>query len=634
MRDASYPQPSLAFDWLMAVLSALVMAGVLQDGWAHAHGLVDQSFLTPWHAILYSCMAVAGIVLGVVGLRNVARGSSFRRALPFGYWTSLIGVVLFATGGVFDLFWHTLYGIETDITGLISVSHLWLALGGALLFVGPLRSLAHRFDAQTGGWKFTGPAIISVLAMLLLLGFFTQYASPQADSTNEQIIAPNTSGTTGGALYSVRSNGSAQTRLTVLANRDIWGAASSPSGKYIAYRVQNGVGSGVLAPSDIYVARSDGTRATRLTHSGRHDTQVAWSADSKRLAYVSMPAGTSGDFSIVTMNRDGTKSHALLTGTTTVQNPSWSPDDKWIAFQSRNGLHQQIALIPASGGAAIWLASTVGGAEPSFSRSGSLVFTKDDNTLAMTDKLGATATPLNISGSESTFSPDGKHLAYILSAGGASQVFVANLDGTHAMNATQLSGEDASHPAWISNSELVFTAAGSPRPIYTNIAKAYSEDAFIISSIVVMGLLLMLVRRWRMPAGAMTLILGLYAIALATQSDSYFDIPAAIATGIIADLLLYVLRDRARAGNGFYTFALVVPFVMCTSYVTAVRIHDGGLGWPPNMTWGSPFIAGFAGLLISFCFAPPLAPGQTTQPGKILEHHRLDTPAELEVTKR
>ena len=61
------PASSLGFDWLMAVLAALIMAGVIQDGWAHAHGLVDQSFFTPWHAILYGCMALSGIVLAEIG---------------------------------------------------------------------------------------------------------------------------------------------------------------------------------------------------------------------------------------------------------------------------------------------------------------------------------------------------------------------------------------------------------------------------------------------------------------------------------------------------------------------------------------------------------------------------------------
>lgn len=611
------PPPSLAFDWLMAVLAALVMAGVIQDGWAHNHGLVDQSFFTPWHAILYSCMALSGIVLAVAGLRNLSRGYRFRNGLPYGYWTSAIGVVLFATGGIFDLFWHTLYGIETDITGLISVSHLWLALGGALVFAGPIRSIAHR-SVASAGWRIIGPVILCAAALLTLLGFFTQYASLWSDNTSEQIMAPNSGGITGGEIFSVRTDGTHETRLVTMPKHDMWGAATSKDGTYVAYRVQNGASGGALPPSDIYVARADGTRAARITHSGNHDTQAAWSPNGARLAYVSMPAGTSGNFSIVTVNRDGTQPHKIVDGSTTVQNPSWSPDGRSIVFQSRNGLHQQLAIVPADGGAIRWLAATADGAEPFWSRAG-IAFDKSDGSFWLTDAAGTKATSLHLTGSEPAISPDEKRIAYISNANGAAQVFVANLNGGNAKDISQLAAQDAGHPAWRSREEILYTATGRPAAIYTSIGKTYSMDATIVSALIAMGLVLMLVRRWRLPLGSITVLFALYAIALATQADTYWDIPALIAAGIVADVLLALLNDRARYGNGFYAFAFIVPFAMTAGYIASVRLHDGGLGWPPNMIIGAPFIAGFVGLLVAFCYAVPLpapqaVPEQEPQP--------------------
>jgi len=50
-----------------------------------------------------------------------------------------------------------------------------------------------------------------------------------------------------------------------------------------------------------------------------------------------------------------------------------------------------------------------------------------------------------------------------------------------------------------------------------------------------------------------------------------------------------------------------VPFVMTALYVFSVYLRDGGLGWPPNMIVGAPFIAGFVGLLVAFCYSIPLA---------------------------
>src|SRR5271165_3665085 len=109
--SGAYPASSPAFDWSMALLSAVLMGGVIQDGWAHAHGQVDQSFLTPWHAILYSAMALNGIVLGAIAVLNLNRGYPVARTLPYGYWLALGGVILFAVGGGADLVWHMLFGI-------------------------------------------------------------------------------------------------------------------------------------------------------------------------------------------------------------------------------------------------------------------------------------------------------------------------------------------------------------------------------------------------------------------------------------------------------------------------------------------------------------------------------------------
>ncbi len=412
----------------------------------------------------------------------------------------------------------------------------------------------------------------------------------------------------------MRANSANETRVLGMPRHDMWGAAVSPDASMVAYRVQNGTSSGGLVPSNLYVARADGSHAVQITRSGNHDTQVAWSPDGTRIAYVSMPAGTSGNFSILTANRNGANARTIVTGTTTVQNPTWSPDGRWIAFQSRNGIRQQLAVVASRGGPVRWLASTAGGAEPYWASTGAIVFDKDDGSLWLTRASASSAQLLNVRGSEPAVSPNGKRIAYVSSAGGAAQIWIARIDGTHAADVTQLAWQDASHPSWRSNTEVLFTAAGQPAAIYTEIGKTYGIDAVIVSSLIMMGVILLLVRRWRLPLGAITALLGLYSIALATQADTYWDIPAALIAGIVADTAIALLKDRARAGNGFYILGFVIPFVMSAAYIGSVRLQSGALGWPPNMTIGSPFIAGFAGLLVAFCFAPPLpAPSSAEQ---------------------
>jgi len=572
------------------------MGGVIQDGWAHSHGFVDQSFLTPWHAILYSTMLLNGIVLGTIAIRNVRRGYSARDALPFGYWASLAGVVIFAIGGAFDLWWHTRYGIETDINALISPSHVWLALGGALIFVGPLRSIASRYGPTSGRWKITGPAILSALAILTLVGFFTQYAQPIGDNEEAQVMGHHEP-ETGGALYSVRSDGALETRLLTIPDADIWGTAVSPDGKHVAYRL----GFAGDPRSDIYVANVDGTHARRITHSGRHDTQPAWSPDGSQLAFISIPAGTSGDYLLQTVRTDGTGLRTVVSGVTEMLFPAWSSRGDSIVYQSRNGLHQQLAVVSAKGGLPKWLDGTVDGTQPAWSSKNEIAFvTPDENVVA-------SGTILVRGGQWPAWSPDARRIAYVRAAGGDAQVFVHDVRTGREVNISQLAGLNASRASWTARGDLLFTATGRPDPATTFLGLAYSEDANLIEAITVAGICLLLIRRWRMPFGAMTYLLGIFAIAMAFQSNLFWEIIAALVTGLLADTAILLLGERARSGFGFYALGFAIPAVLFTSYLIVAKVTlPGGLGWPPNMIAGSPFIAGFAGLLIAFCYAPPL----------------------------
>ncbi|HET7035316.1 MAG TPA: hypothetical protein VFI42_06490 [Thermomicrobiaceae bacterium] len=157
-----------AVDWSVAGLSALVTGGFTLDVWAHNHGKVDKSFFTPWHAILYSGVALTGVFLAYQASRR-------RRSLPAGYALSLAGVVLFIVGGLCDLGWHALFGVEADIETLLSPTHLLLAFSGLLILTGPLRSLSRR---AASGWRELGPAVIAATLVLVVFGIFTQYAHP------------------------------------------------------------------------------------------------------------------------------------------------------------------------------------------------------------------------------------------------------------------------------------------------------------------------------------------------------------------------------------------------------------------------------------------------------------------------
>ena len=187
------PAGSLRFDWLYTVLGTWLIGGVFLDGWAHNHGKVDKSFFTPWHAVLYSGYLAVAIFLAVTLIRNHAKGHAWSKAVPPGYGASVVGAAIFAIGGVGDLLWHTLFGIEKGIEGEISPSHLTLALGGFLMLSGPLRAAWRQRNPDAAQrWATLLPALLSLVYLFSLLVFFTQFADPithsRADLNISQIV--------------------------------------------------------------------------------------------------------------------------------------------------------------------------------------------------------------------------------------------------------------------------------------------------------------------------------------------------------------------------------------------------------------------------------------------------------------
>jgi hypothetical protein len=187
---------SLAFDAVIVALATWFVGGVYLDGWAHIHIPTLETFFTPWHGALYSGYFVSAIFLFAVLVKNMVNGYPLARALPAGYELSMVGAIVFALGGVGDLIWHTLFGIEANIDALLSPTHLLLATGASLIATGPLRAAWRRSSSQASGktgFPALLPAVISLTIFYSVLTFFTEYASPFA----ETLVGMNRLPTTG-----------------------------------------------------------------------------------------------------------------------------------------------------------------------------------------------------------------------------------------------------------------------------------------------------------------------------------------------------------------------------------------------------------------------------------------------------
>jgi hypothetical protein len=162
------------FHRTMAGLCTLLVSGAYVDAWAHNHlGSTLETFFTPWHALLYSSMAAITVFLVLCAAWTGARPWEWGRALPDGYALSLAGCFAFGVGGILDLTWHLIFGIERSFQALISPTHLILMGSAALIVAGPL-----RWGWRSGGLRAGWPVVISATLLLAMLTFFGQFDHP------------------------------------------------------------------------------------------------------------------------------------------------------------------------------------------------------------------------------------------------------------------------------------------------------------------------------------------------------------------------------------------------------------------------------------------------------------------------
>lgn len=183
---AGYPAATRSFTWTYALLGALFILGVAVDLWAHNNVRpLFETFLTPWHGLLYGGFAVMAAYIALIAARHRARGFPWERALPRGYGLGLVGAAVFSFGGVFDLVWHSLFGIEADLDALVSPSHLVLLLGATLMVSGPLRAAI----AGNNPWRWS-TVLATVATLTVALPFFGFFVGPFSIRTAMGPIGP------------------------------------------------------------------------------------------------------------------------------------------------------------------------------------------------------------------------------------------------------------------------------------------------------------------------------------------------------------------------------------------------------------------------------------------------------------
>jgi serine/threonine-protein kinase len=218
------------------------------------------------------------------------------------------------------------------------------------------------------------------------------------------------------------------TRLTFEAGGASWPLWTS-DGQYVVFKAAGGMD----------WTRADGAgKAQPLaqTRSGLVQFPGSVTADGKRLAYYELGNGTLDDLWTVPLESDSTglragKPEVFLQTPFNERHPSFSPDGRWLAYDSdESGAFQiYVRAFPDKGGK--WQVSNTGGEFPKWSRDGRELFfrnldnqvmvasysVKGDSFVADKPRLWSEKR-LGVRGNTPTYdvAPDGKRIAALMSA--------------------------------------------------------------------------------------------------------------------------------------------------------------------------------------------------------------------------
>lgn len=130
--------------------------------------------------------------------------------------------------------------------------------------------------------------------------------------------------------------------------------------------------------------------------------------------------------------------------------------------------------------------------------------------------------------------------------------------------------------------------------------------SMIITTLILLGPALLLLRRWRVPFGAMTLIFLGYGllVSIMTEYRDWVLIISLVLTGLAIDLVQSRSGKERLTLGGIRAAGPIAAAVLWISYY-AILALDKGIGWEPTLWVGALMVGVMSGFGVAFLIAPP-----------------------------
>jgi hypothetical protein len=156
------------------------------------------------------------------------------------------------------------------------------------------------------------------------------------------------------------------------------------------------------------------------------------------------------------------------------------------------------------------------------------------------------------------------------------------------------------------------TGAGGPEELLGTIVGVASV---LVTNLIVVGPVLLLARRWRLPFGTVTLLATVGAAGLTSLREFVLGwlVPAMLAGGLATDLLVARLRPGPDRPGAFRAVAVLAPPLLWGAWMVVYALAYG-IAWPPELWAGVLGMASLSGLGLSLLALPPAVPEAAWKP--------------------